>query len=193
MIDVSNEELEKSKFEVPRGMGAIVANYLRQVAIRGDEQWQIAACCLGAKADGFGLAYQPFSAIEVLNFKLNAGNFEHDGPLVAAFLSDSKGFRYEDMYVETPLPIAQEIKAMDVVLVKDTQGRTAEDNYKLTKRLVGSKLDDYIVVPSLHLSTEEFMYEVEEGDNKDIVTVEATQGSYRRAVKSAYSALQGLL
>lgn len=193
--------LEKHDIVVEAGVGYILGSFLRQWAARADPTWEAIGYRIAPRSTGFGLSGdQQYSVLEVLKGKLvvepgvelphSATGADGMTPLPAIMTFDKSG----DCFVNGPLKITGlshlNIQTIEVAIIYGRGTRPSEENYRILEEVLGSSVRDFIVIPSNHGETCEFKFTVTSDElSHDVIHIQATPGSLKRAIKSASNCL----
>lgn len=185
------DNLEVSNLVVDAGLGQIIGSFLRQMACRGEPNWQIIGYKLTPKSEGFGITGgHHFSYLEVLKGKLVIENGKTEAePFVATFSKQGSDYIFQDMKIvglgHLTLP------TIDVALYYGFGLHSVEDNYEIVSRIAESDVNNFIILPSVHGDTCVFTYTVTSEElGRETICIRASKGAVERSLKHASSCLE---
>ncbi len=194
---MSEKGLEELRYEVPKDMGYLIGNTLRQFAMRGSPTWQVAAYKVGSREGSFGISGNVgFSCNDLFNGVLLCTD---DGTVGEAksvrFTLDGDRYAAQGqsgpMYIEKLGNIG--LSSLQACLVYATGTHTAAENFETAKRIFGKDDAGFIAVPSRHTKAIIFRYEViPKSMTLDTLSITATSGVISGALESAQMILRDM-
>lgn len=190
---MGRDNSDEIKVVVPVDMGYIIGDFLRKFALRGLPTWQIAGYKVDSTTPNFSFSSGSMSSyLSLLKGRLVLESEQEPGdPVVKKFSWDGSSYRNGSMTIEG---LDHGMGDSLVVALNYTNNiKDAKQNYEICKIAAGGDATGFFAVPSRHVATKSFRFDVTPIDDKtEYLTIRADYRILNAAYDTAVKSLQGL-